>query len=327
MNKFLLSLMLIPTIALGAIKSDSKGGGGGSVVACYTPEGELKSVELLDIYEGRTKGQTFAELSGDLDTDLNQLAAKLKRADYEAQDFVKSMKGIRANFEFIPRDSELEIIQDAWPVYLPRGCKPKQLANYYNDSVIFVDEVLYEKMDYRNQLALLIHEGLYVREREFGVTDSRYARLITSLLFSTKDPFTPTKYDGVTHICRSWDKKTAFFARPLSETENRWQFIFNMLNGHRIYSEKTVTMKIGNSPLSQHDPVSVPPGWESEEEGRFDLSQLSTATMDSKINPNEPFMVWAKPNALKISWKGTDPKDSINEMTVICNEMYFPTAE
>ncbi|WPU65568.1 hypothetical protein [Peredibacter starrii] len=309
MNKFLLALVMVPAISFAAIKSDSKGGGGGSVVACYTPDGDLKSVELLDVYEGKTRGLKFLNFSGDLNQDVRTIVERFDKSVLGKEWLIEDMVQLESKFQEIPRDAELELIQDAWPVYLPRGCKIKQLANYYNKNVIYIDGNLYDKMDYFNRLALVIHEVIYAKERFGKVTDSRYARWITALALSEKNLFTPIKDYPSTHICYSEDSRTVFMAMPLNEVKDKWRFSFINLNGHKIYSEKTVDLFLTSSPLS--DAISDRnPSFDGKAHG----------TLSSLINPDEDITVISNQTSMMLSWTGSDPGDSFEKVPMTCKE-------
>lgn len=313
MNKFLLALVMVPVISWASIKSDSKGGGGGSVVACYTLEGELKSVELLDIYEAKAKGMTLQELTGDFEQDAKNITAKLyKKFNFHGDIFFNKLKGVHSSYRAIPRDAELEVIQDAWPIFLPKGCKIKQAVNYYNHMNIWLDLNLYEKMDYQNQFALAVHEVIYADDRENGVPDSRYTRMITSTLLSVNDPFEPSVMQGEGYYCSTLDGKTQFKATQYEvKDSNKFRFDFYTVNGHKVYSKKYADVEIGNSPLSKNDT-----------DGR-DVT-YTMMNLKSQINGGELIQIEASLEGLRIAWKGSDPGDSHDYKSLNCTYIFVP---
>lgn len=309
MKILVLGLLLIPSLSFAAKKIDSKGGGGGSVVACYTPAGELKTVELLDVYEGRTRGLLFQNFSGDLKEDVTAIVNKFDKSTIMKEGMIEDMVGLESKFQEIPRDAELEIIHDAWPVYLPRGCEIRQLANYYNKHVIYIDGNLYDKMDYFNRLAFVVHEVIYAKERFGKITDSRYARWITALSLSDRNVFTPVKAYPSTHICYSEDTRTIFMAMPLDELKDKWRFSFLNLNGHKIYSEKIVDLILTNSPL-----------FDATSDRNPSYDGKAYGTLRSLINSDEDIMIISDKTSMLMSWTGSDPGDSFENVEMTCEK-------
>lgn len=315
MIKLIVLLVLLPMMAFAA---DTKGGGGGIVIACYDKEGELTTVELLDLYEARkVKGLTLSDdFSGDFKSDALKIAAKVFKDKWGTELHSELMLRMTEIYRFIPRDAELELTNDAYPVFIPRGCKAKQVANYYNDDLIWVDEVLYEKMSYRDQLALAFHEMVYAQERMAGITNSRYTRTITGHAFSNADPFTERSIDN-THFCSDLRGKVHFSAKK-DEKSNWWTFNFVTLNGHNIYSTKKGKFWIHHeSPLGVYTPDVLDPNepqYQPDPNGK-----LSTSWLDSLINPNERAVVRSDKDNLFLSWVGTDPQDSFSNVEFVCH--------
>jgi hypothetical protein len=311
-------MCLVTALTFSASAFCGNEGGGGMVVACYN-NGELKRVQLLDLYEGESKGLVFQSFSGNFHTDVFSIAFKIKKNQTQANQLAERIIMLTNSYKFIPSDSELVLTNDALPTFLPVGCKIKQVANYYNDSLIWIDEKLFNKMSYQDQLALALHEYLYSEEREFSVSNSRYTRTITSLAMSTLDPFTMSNFEKATYHCSSGNMgsimgKIVFFAnREDDRSENLWTFDFTYLNGHKIFSKKTVMVGLANkSPLGD---FSTP------EEGQVDPSffRFSTGNIESEINSNEMILVKSNANEILVSWKGTDPGDRFQDVKVTCS--------
>lgn len=318
MIKLIVLLVLLPMMTLAA---DTKGGGGGIVVACYDKDGELATVELLDLYEAKAKGMKLSSFSGDFRKDVNTISLKMKHV--VPWNFVNLIIATENSYTEIPKDAELELTNDAYPPFLPRGCKAKQVANYYNDGLIWIDSVLFEKMNYENQLALVLHETIYARERELGVSDSRYTRTIVAHAMSAENPFSGNSYGPGQFLCTSkeWGK-VVFYAERIGEGENnQWRFDFTHLNGHKIYAQKTGVFGLPEYSVFGKYP-SMNPNAEVPE-----LIFLSSAVLDSKINGNESLTVGASSNKLFISWKGTDPGDSFRNVEVSCTDIHDGNVE
>jgi hypothetical protein len=305
MFKFLILLLLVSGAAFG-----SKGGGGGLVVACYQGD-DLTRVELLDIYEGRAKGIKYATLSGDWDNDVRDLALKMTKDNSHAADFIKVLTRIVSSYRSIPEDSELELTNDAFPPFLPRGCRAKQVANYYNDQLVWIDSILFNKMSYRDQLALAFHETIFYMERIYRPnTDSRYSRSVVSHLFAEKDYFDPPKSEDYEYYCAASENNfTSFLAKRIEGSESaNFQISFIMLNGHYAYTKKIAELNINPSAIEneQSDVEISEPFW------------MSSANISSKINNGERLIVSSSSNRLYLSWQGTDPGDIIRQARIQC---------
>lgn len=301
--------MLIP----GAVLA-SKGGGGGLAVACYKGD-ELTSVELLDLYEGRTKGIKYLELTKNWENDIQNLAMKVAKDEENAKYFVDTLKRITSSYRFIPEDSELELTNDAFPAFLPRGCKAKQLANYYNDRLVWVDQTLFNKLSYRDQVALAFHETIYFLERTYRPeSDSRYSRTIVAHIFNEKGTFEPPQSDNYEYYCAAYgasNKNTSFLAKKIKGSDKyNFEFSFIMLNGHYVYTQKVAHMNV--------NPLAIEK-IQTEVE-RSEPYLISPGNILSRINNDESVIVSSSSNRLFFSWQGTDPGDSVKDVNVRCYE-------
>lgn len=305
MFKLFLFLSLFPWASF----ADTKGGGGGIGIACYDGE-ELASVELLDIYELRARRLKFITgLTGDMGQDVARIAQKI----YKSQDETAKVLEIMDRYDPILEGSELTLTNDAFPVFLPRDCKLKQVANYYNDQKIYIDPVYFEKLNYVNKLALAFHEHIYAFERTLGVPDSRYTRTIVALAFSDQDPFdVPPVPRG--KLCRSEDGKVAFTATKYAPKGNVWRFDFITLNGHKIFSSK-----YGHFPIADVSPLGDYTA-ENPYGAREDI-ETQLLELTSKINGREKMKVSSKKGSLSLSWVGTDPGDKFSDVKVSCKTL------
>ena len=309
MLKFLFLLLLVP----GAVLA-SKGGGGGLVVACYQ-EDELSRVELLDLYEGRAKGIKYAELSGDWGKDVQALAMKIFKDEKNAKFFVDRLYKITSSYKFIPADSELELTNDAFPPFLPRGCTARQVANYYNDRLVWIDEALFNKMSYQDRIALAIHETIYFMERIYrSDSDSRYTRTVVAYIFSEVDAFEPPQSNDYEYYCGATGasaKFTSFLAKKVEGSEDfNYEISFIMLNGHYVFTQKKAYVDV--------NPLAIER--EQTEEETAEPSLMSSANIKSKINADELVTVSSSSHGFSLSWQGTDPGDFIKETSVRCHK-------
>jgi hypothetical protein len=311
MVKFLMILALVPTLSFAqGGGADTKAGGGGIGIACFKGE-ELVSVELLDMYEARVKKLAQIELSGSFTEDAKKITQKIYKNTKELNKFFN----IVSRYSPIPADSELTITNDALPAFLPRGCKVKQVANYYNDSTIYIDKTLFDKMDYLNQVALAFHEHIYAQERALNVTDSRYTRAIVGLAFSTQDPFAAIPKTGAeSFLCSSADGKVSFNATQVKKEENIWKFSFLTLNGHKIFSPKVADFGInGLSPLGDFSASTT--------NRSANPNRVHAANLKSKLNDNEGMVIYSDSEVVTVSWVGTDPGDFNRDVKVSCQRI------
>jgi hypothetical protein len=306
----LLLLLLIPGLAMA-----SKGGGGGLVVACYQGE-ELTKVELLDLYEGRAKGLVFSNLSGDFKKDVAEIASKMFKNQRNAGIFVTQLNKIISTYRFIPEDAELELTNDAFPAFLPRGCKAKQVANYYNDRLVWIDSILFNKMSYQDRLALAFHETIYFLERIYRPsTDSRYTRKVVAHVFNRKDDFDPpsTDYDFYCYPVGDSSGRsipyTSFLSKKAkSNNDGEYEISFIMINGHYVYTKKVAKVMI-NPLVAEGRPAP---------ETAYDPYLVSSAKISSNINPGEQIVLMSNENQIIFDWHGTDPGDFIRGATFQC---------
>ncbi len=279
-------------------------GGGGYVVACYK-DGEITSVELLDLYEGRIQGLEYEEVES-LEGGIEKLASKIhKTKDFQftGPKLVQELKRAQQSILFIPEGTELMPTNDALPVFKPKICQFEQVANYYNDSLIWVDEKLYSKLDARNRLALLVHEVIYSREREMGVKDSRYSRRLTALAMSTQDPFVQSLPDKKSFFaCSTEDATTYFHAYSEDSDDSRFELHFYWVNGHKTYSSKTITLKM--------------PYLEGKVEEGYDFSD--EGYLYSLIDNHEFIKIDFIDGRKFLSWKGYDPGDDFKNKEIKC---------
>src|SRR5690606_2619295 len=110
-------------------------------------------------------------------------------------------------------------------------------------NLIYIDQALYDKMDYLNQLALIVHEYIYKNEREAEVKDSRYTRLITGMALEKDTGIIPYVWSNVDleridiaiKRCESIgvEQESEFFVFPEGhEVRDRFhRLVFRKLNG------------------------------------------------------------------------------------------------
>lgn len=166
--KFILSTVLILT-GLQAWASGEgvfDRGNGGDVVVCTNHKGET-TYELLDLYELKQTG--FALWSeAEAPSSAALLEKILNRMALRHPGFVKAL---RVELELFNRDvtfvrGVLPNVEDEGGYSLEEGCELKQLAIQWAEASSFgrrydISMALWEKLDAKNQAALVLHELMY----------------------------------------------------------------------------------------------------------------------------------------------------------------------
>jgi hypothetical protein len=222
-------------------------GGGGNAFVCSDESGHITSVELVDLYEGRLgKDVKYLPLSGNMDEDFQFLAKRIHPDNLKAQDnMLFEYEQLKSHFIDLPADAELYETNDVMLTFKPKNCKLQPIVNFFARNRILIDRELYNRLDYRNQLALHLHEVLYLHEREGGIKDSRYARQIVAAAMQD-DEFHHIRLSWINdaeYVCRTsdTDKKTEFYVSKKVTNEYSpvlpmYNFFFTYLNGHKILS-------------------------------------------------------------------------------------------
>jgi hypothetical protein len=192
---FQTAILLATTLSLQAnaklqVPEGVNSSGGAKVIVCRNHKGSIKTVELLDLFEAKELyrlnitplGKDFDSSIGGLD---GKLAAIFKEMPMTPMDiWIKQAQG-----NMVLVDSELEPVDDAKsPLKPPAGCDFEQLALYYQtdagNPTLWVNQQLWDKMDFTNRAAMLAHEVVYEISRSGGDTDSMRSRKIVGHLFS-----------------------------------------------------------------------------------------------------------------------------------------------
>lgn len=284
--------------------ADFYAGSGSAAVVC-SKNNQIQSVELLDLYEARTRGLEIQKnISTRFDEEAQKIIDKLKGSEIDTL----KLNFLKGKFKPILQGSKLELLKDNYPVILPRGCEMQQLTFVANERTIWIDSVLYNLLDNAGKLALVFHEYMYRDETKYFPTDSRYVRTIIGYAFSTSDPFeNPVSlWKMVTGFaCMDEDEKFTFMAKKVPLAKNKYKFTFLFINGHQMWTTTTGVFELA------YDLKDGPSGKEV----------VSTALLESKINPNESVTVRSSEKGLVMSWKGTFPEDELKNIRFDCKKI------
>jgi hypothetical protein len=178
--------------ALPALAGVSTSGGGTGVV-CRSPEGKITSVELLDLYEVKARGQTLIPDSGA--SGIESYLASVDRVwQLQSAPIVEDQKFSRQNYEnfmkkvqWIQPGEHLAFLNDVGHhPPLPQGCALEQIAIFYDvpTQVIAIDRELWDLLALQDQTALVWHELTYMYFRGLKDNTSEYARTFVSMIFA-----------------------------------------------------------------------------------------------------------------------------------------------
>jgi hypothetical protein len=247
-------IVLLAALGASIANAGAISGGGGKGVVCRNPAGEIISATTLDLYEGKAVyGVNVPESNAPMNDQIEAALTKIPK--FSAGVIVEAyVKTVLAGMKFV-KGIELQPIDDALVVAIPRGCAAEQLANYYNDKRIVVNGDIWDKMSETARASLVLHEAVYANERIWRSTDSRRSRAVVANLLSPDTKWEDVN-DGMPReylTCFTGEqgehhKVNWFFAY---KSENEWHLNFYILNGNAVMSKKTASFRADNFDLQQ----------------------------------------------------------------------------
>lgn len=203
-NLILLSLIIL-SISWQAWAGPRVGNGGGAIVCRDPITQEIKSAELLDLYEGKIEYElNIVKSDLPVDEQIANAFNKIKEtspirngADYyssfeEASNAISMLIHFaQENMAFIPDGTKLNRVLDASFIYIPKGCEIEQLAiNSQTKVRLLVDKEIYQALPKTDKAAFVLHEAIYMfTNEEVGwyyreIDNSDYTRMLVAHLFS-----------------------------------------------------------------------------------------------------------------------------------------------
>lgn len=195
-------------------------GGGGKGVVCRNPDGSIRSAELLDLWEARELHQLEIQpVQGNLAKEVYRLAdsmgpslfsddidiymtsegknSKPETVKYSGPAAISQLIKLSANPFLNPNATsvrrlhgvDLTLTDDSKEAIMPRECAIEQIVHYVDyfkaHGSILINQDIVDRLDLTNQVALILHEALYKRLRDYwGEENSLRVRRTIGLAMS-----------------------------------------------------------------------------------------------------------------------------------------------
>ena len=285
-------------------------GGGGQGVVCY--EGStIKSVELLDFYEGKVlDGLETEKFSGDY-LNIYQEVVKAKSPSSRMVDYMK-YAGEVIKFSFLPKGERLTTINDSGSFIIPSNCKIEQIANFQGVKRIFIVSDFWEKMSPTDKAGLYMHEYLWFRERLQGVPKSVRARRNVARYFAKNFsfPVDPMEakvgdIDCVAAPSDSDEQQPTGFLMSKIEGTNNCKLSFYDLNGERVLNKHEAIFegcdeyKFSEPQLNY--PVDISSSVLVTDEQTGNMTHSIRMSVESKATPESNFKSYERIYKLKVT--------------------------
>lgn len=232
-----------------AVVDGTVNGGGGKGVLCRDASGN-QSLQSLDLYESTRVWGTKTKNLNDSGRDHLDNAAELLARHYlrPGDDPAKFKDDVRKHIEkewqqivrFAEKGTRLRDTADANEVLVDPSCEAVQIAVYYNETVLLIDEEYWNALDLTNRTALVIHEFAYKFSRDKGATDSVNTRRFVSHLMS--EAGIPAKLSGITDLANTIEcaahsltsgARATFLVHPLTnqDSSTTTEIVFQSISG------------------------------------------------------------------------------------------------
>ncbi len=168
-------------------------GGGGKGVLCQR-DGKT-TLEVLDLYEGRvlyqrkpkdlkvTNEREMIEAVSELLSEhiISDEENKDARAYFDDEIIAPLVKSIR----YIDGQVRVKETNDSKEPLIEQGCQVVQIAVYHDESILLINQKFWQKLDWRNRTALILHEVIYRFGRgNLDESDSTNSRKLVAFLMS-----------------------------------------------------------------------------------------------------------------------------------------------
>ena len=171
-------------------------GGGGKGALCMK-KGE-KQLSVLDLYEGSflydlsyekhkpKNEQEMLELVKRLSFKHLDMGLDDEGTKENHEDFSKRLDELYKGIRYTKKAQRLKDSKDSFEPVIDTSCEVVQIALYYDESVLIVDQEYWDMLDWQNRAALLLHEMMYFMARQGGETNSMQTRKLVGHMMSDK---------------------------------------------------------------------------------------------------------------------------------------------
>jgi hypothetical protein len=288
----IISFLITGLLGASALAGVMNGGGGKGVV-CRDSQNQIKSVELLDLWEARTLfGEQPMQVGNDIETEVKSALERLKygypefsyHQDEEApggfchREECNLLEMLRELPIFFRNDPNvvrlhgvtLELTDDSYELARPVDCQIEQIVNYQNSGKIYINQDLWDRLDNLNKVSLITHEIFYSLLRSYAQEKNsvRTRRAIGYVMsghsFTQSNPDFPNK-NYLECTDQTFQKWTAF------------DIAYDPKRGLLIYPE----IIMGSRSIGVPDPVYLGPGW----------SDIVKNSLQGTCNPMDSFAI------------------------------------
>lgn len=195
MRKYIICLLATLSFAGAAGAAADERGNGGKGFACRDANGQVTSLELIDLYKARTQWQMPIAIEN-VGNDPVQSAANLiaRWPDHDAgrKDLLTGFVRTFQNEARFLAGVVLDDPKDAPTWYRPGTCGNEvtiaiqPARNFKLDPVYIVSEDLWRKLSVESQAALIVHEAVYRLAKTEGHTDAGFVHYIIASLAANR---------------------------------------------------------------------------------------------------------------------------------------------
>lgn len=199
MSEFMKSLVLSLVLVVGsmapaamAAESGNDVGNGGDVVICRDAGGRIRSIELLDYFEARTRwgmSVTLGTPGSAFEENVHTLISRLAIRNPDQERMLRMWwDSFMKESMFLP-GVQLVDVPDSAHVAIPAGCAIEQVAiqsppRFERDKRYTINKDLWDAMDNVNRAGLVFHELIYRHGIEAELRNSIPVRYYNALVAS-----------------------------------------------------------------------------------------------------------------------------------------------
>ncbi len=182
-------LVCLLSISAAAGGGHEHGNGGGAIV-CRDRQGQIRSAQLLDLWEARVTQRPLTDKQMNMDDFIQLGLRRLSRNNPLFGAHIRiAYEQNKALVQNIPPGTSLVSPDDTLHWLMEDGCKLEGAAQYNTSEtdgdVLYIDPAIYNRLPVMDQAALWVHEAVYKVLRQNDLDEnSRRARNYVALAFS-----------------------------------------------------------------------------------------------------------------------------------------------